>query len=1182
MQSWVSQFFAAKRVPGLGALCALLAFATLPGCIGNNESEASKNSRVAGNPQVQFQGSSVTTIEGAGSVQIAVVLTKPTQATSTVTYTVTSGTAVNSIHFSTPSSGTFTIAGGSTVTYLTIPLVDDGSINATRSFSLSLGTTRGNLELGANRTFTVNIDDDDALATVNFSTSAQTVSESVGLATVTAQITSARTYAISIPLSVSGTAVVGVDYAALPATLDIPAGSTSGSISVTIINEGLIEPSKTIVITMDDPGTADLGTITEQEITITNDGGVTLPTVAFSSASQTVTEAAGTVTVTVDLSGASPVTTTVPFSLSNSTALGAGDDYIQVTPSPLVFAPGETSKNITFTVVDDAVEEPSETIVVDLGEPTNASLGATETHVVTITDNEAPSFSITGVSPVQGPIEGGNRVTIYGTGLDTVTDVTISGVPCTPLTLVNQTELNCVAGAGAAGAGDVVLTDTTPTNATLVGAYTYLPWVATNTVGAPAARRYHTAVWTGYEMIIWGGFDGVTYYNDGYRFNPVTNAWSAVTTTGAPTAREGHTAVWTGSEMVVWGGDNGSPASAFSTGAHYNPITNTWPYAVATTNAPAARTSHTAVWAPTGEMIIWGGRSTAALNSGRAYNTVTRAWGTTTITTTGAPAARYFHTAVMGVANGLYRMIIWGGTNGASDLSTGGMYNLATGTWAATSATGVPAARQGHTAVWTGGQMIVYGGLNNNVALAGGSRFVLPSTHIAGGTWSALPTTSAPTARSNHSAVWTGDEMIIWGGSNGSAALNDGGRFNVASNAWSDVDNTTAPTARYDHTAIFTGSRMLVWGGYDASATGTGSVYYVPRPKANSWSSVVATAAPTARRYHTAVWTGSEMIIWGGDTNIATPTCTNTGARYNPVTNAWSATSTTSQVARCDHSAVWTGGRMIVWGGRSSVGTALATGAVYNPVANTWTTTSTTSAPSSRMRHTAVWTGSEMIVWGGVSGTTLRGDGARYNLSTNAWSAVTATGAPAARNLHTAVWTGSQMIVWGGNANSAGGAPLNTGGRYTPGGAWTATATGSAPVARDGHTAIWTGSRMIIWGGFTGASRVNTGALYDPVGDAWVATSTTNAAAGRSNHTAVWTGEQMLVWGGFSGSSQTSSGSAYNPATDLWSTFTLPVSVTPAVPARWQHTAVWTGSRMIIWGGSTNTSLLSSGGQFAP
>ena len=80
-----------------------------------------------------------------------------------------------------------------------------------------------------------------------------------------------------------------------------------------------------------------------------------------------------------------------------------------------------------------------------------------------------------------------------------------------------------------------------------------LPPALTN---APAGRCAHTAVWTGSEMIVWGGHELACYLNTGGRYNPSTDSWTATSTTNAPAARSWHTAVWTGSEMIVWGGDD--------------------------------------------------------------------------------------------------------------------------------------------------------------------------------------------------------------------------------------------------------------------------------------------------------------------------------------------------------------------------------------------------------------------------------------------------------------------------------------------------------------------------------------------------------------------------------------------------------------------------------------------------
>ena len=214
---------------------------------------------------------------------------------------------------------------------------------------------------------------------------------------------------------------------------------------------------------------------------------------------------------------------------------------------------------------------------------------------------------------------------------------------------------------------------------------------------------------------------------------------------------------------------------------------------------------------------------------------------------------------------------------------------------------------------------------------------------------------------------------------------------------------------------------------------------------------------------------------------------------------------------------------MIVWGGLNSPTGFLNTGGRYNPSTDSWIATSTTSAPTGRDVHTAVWSGSEMIIWGGLNGFGSNlNTGGRYNPSTDSWTATSTSGAPAAREFHTAVWSGSEMIIWGGvgqegelntdwpyNLNSPSGPTptptpvppyLNTGGRYNPStDSWTATRTTTAPTGRYIHTAVWTGSEMIVWGGAdVNNSFPITGGRYNPRTDSWTATNTSNAPAGRS------------------------------------------------------------------------------------
>ena len=88
----------------------------------------------------------------------------------------------------------------------------------------------------------------------------------------------------------------------------------------------------------------------------------------------------------------------------------------------------------------------------------------------------------------------------------------------------------------------------------------------------PLLDSWHTAVWTGNEMIVWGGDRG--WSSIGGRYNPSTDSWRATSRINAPTARTDHTAVWTGGEMIVWGGS--WRRRALNTGGRYNPTTNSW------------------------------------------------------------------------------------------------------------------------------------------------------------------------------------------------------------------------------------------------------------------------------------------------------------------------------------------------------------------------------------------------------------------------------------------------------------------------------------------------------------------------------------------------------------------------------------------------------------------------------
>lgn len=235
---------------------------------------------------------------------------------------------------------------------------------------------------------------------------------------------------------------------------------------------------------------------------------------------------------------------------------------------------------------------------------------------------------------------------------------------------------------------------------------------------------------------------------------------------------------------------------------------------------------------------------------------------------------------------------------------------------------------------------------------------------------------------------------------------------------------------------------------------------------------ITDTHAPDFKLGGTGIWTGSEAILWGGGTSFFLKLPTNSGYRYDPVTNAWRGAIALNgaPTARGWHCAVWTGTEMIVWGGTDGT-TPQNTGARYNPVTNSWTPMTVTGAPSARYGASAVWTGSRMIVWGGRQNDMLLNDGALYDPATDTWTGITAaTGAPAPRAFHAAAWSGAEMYIAAGDRsnNDAAADILLDGARYNPAtDTWTPLPTPLNPVFSDHNQfwGFWAGNKFVLRAG---------------------------------------------------------------------------------------------------------------------
>lgn len=280
------------------------------------------------------------------------------------------------------------------------------------------------------------------------------------------------------------------------------------------------------------------------------------------------------------------------------------------------------------------------------------------------------------------------------------------------------------------------------------------------------------------------------------------------------------------------------------------------------------------------------------------------------------------------------------------------------------------------------------------------------------------PIASAPIeGRAGNVAVWTGEEMLIWGGApdeaDDHAGLVDGAAFNPGTQNWRRLRQGPLQFSS-GRTAVWTGEAMLVWGGEVGDGThgrpDDGASY---DPRADSWTELPGSPYWSLAS-HSAIWTGEEMIVWGGvgmeDRGAAG--MEDRGAAFNPGRNAWRTIAAAPLDARHRHSAVWTGEEMLVWGGQGAAG-PLATGAAYDPDSDSWR--ELPRAPlSERDSPAAVWTGDEMIVWGGwdeANGTLF--DGAAYDPSSDSWRDLPRSPVSAGLPDTPAAWAGQEMVVVG-------------------------------------------------------------------------------------------------------------------------------------------------------------------------
>ena len=205
--------------------------------------------------------------------------------------------------------------------------------------------------------------------------------------------------------TMDGTATAGLDYLAEQGVLTFAPGESAHQIEIALLEDDLDEAEETLSVTLDQPRHAALVRASGVGSILDNDDPPTL------SIDDAIAVEGETLTFNVLLSTESSQSVTVRYGTSDGTAL-AGSDYTAA-QGILTFAPFETTRTVSISLLDDDLQEPEETLTVALTSPIHATL-ASATGVGTVVDDDvAPVLSIEGASGKEGDTVG-FRVTRSG------------------------------------------------------------------------------------------------------------------------------------------------------------------------------------------------------------------------------------------------------------------------------------------------------------------------------------------------------------------------------------------------------------------------------------------------------------------------------------------------------------------------------------------------------------------------------------------------------------------------------------------------------------------------------------------------------------------------------------------------------------------------------------------------
>ncbi|KAJ2157530.1 hypothetical protein GGF46_004439 [Coemansia sp. RSA 552] len=305
---------------------------------------------------------------------------------------------------------------------------------------------------------------------------------------------------------------------------------------------------------------------------------------------------------------------------------------------------------------------------------------------------------------------------------------------------------------------------------------------------------------------------------------------------------------------MMWAENNrGGPEPRAPTPAMYWTRRNTWG------ERPPKMRSQTMTVIGSSLYVFGGWNNNACYNDIYVLDSETMFWTRMQATGDAVPPCRA-HTAT--VVN--YRLFVFGGGDGSQYFSDLYVLDTRACSWTRAKITGaVPSPRRTHTCFHYDGYVYLFGGGDGHRALNDLWRVRAEPDSSGAYTWEEVPTTGGrPFPRGYHTSTLVGNQVVVFGGSDGQECFGDTSLLNLDTLEWSHVA-IDPPLTRLAHTATLVGMYLFVICGHDGSDY-SNQILMLKLDTLKWETRVIYGKAPIPRGYHATALHDGRLFLHGG------------------------------------------------------------------------------------------------------------------------------------------------------------------------------------------------------------------------------------------------------------------------------------------------------------------------------